>query len=73
MILEQHTALSVAPTGVEKIHLALDLLEHMFFNNFDYAIIFCTTLQYNAMYRSRKWFSTHPYIIPIEPGDCSYD
>ena len=46
---ESHTALFVAPAGVGKTHLALDLLE----NNLPHKII-CPTLRHNETYRSRK-------------------
>ena len=72
-MLEPHTSLFVAPTGVGKTHLALDLLKHVYFNHFDYAVILCPTLQYNATQRSLKWFWTDPYVVPMEPGDCLYD
>ena len=72
-MLEPHTVLFVVLTGVGKTHLALDLLERVYFNHFDYVVILCTSLQYNAMYRSRKWFWTDPYIILIEPGDRLYN
>ena len=65
--------LFVAPTGVGKRHLTLDLLEQEYFNHFDYVVIPCTTLRYNATYRSQKWFWADPYVIPIEPGDGLYD
>ena len=44
MMLEPHTGLFVALTGVRKTHLALDLLEHAYFNYFDYLVMLCTTL-----------------------------
>ena len=40
---EPHTALFVAPTGVGKTHLALDLLEGEYKNHFDFIIIICPT------------------------------
>ena len=51
---EPHTALFIAPTGVEKTHLALDLLEKEYKNHFDFIIIICPTLKHNETYRSRK-------------------
>ena len=63
----------MALTGVGKTHLASDLLERAYFNHFNYVVNLCTTLQYNATYRSRKWFWTDPYVIPIEPGNCLYN
>ena len=38
-MLEPHTALFVAPTGVGKAHLALDLLEREYFNHFNFIVI----------------------------------
>ena len=35
-MLEPHTMLFVVPTGVAKTGLALDLLEHTYFNHFDF-------------------------------------
>ena len=40
---EPHTALFVAPTGVGKTHLALNLLESEYFNHFDFIVIICPT------------------------------
>ena len=51
---EPHTALFVAPTGVGKMHLALDLLESEC-NHFDFIIIICFTLAHNETYKSRGW------------------
>ena len=44
---EPHTALFVAPTGVGKMHLALNLLESEYFNHFDFIVIICPTLRHN--------------------------
>ena len=52
---EPHTALMfVAPTGVGKTHLALDLLKKEYINHFNFIIIICPTLKHNETYRSRK-------------------
>ena len=67
-----HTALLVAPTGVRKMHLALNLLESEYKNHFDFIIIICPTLKYNKTYKSRKWVWTEPEIILIEPGNSLY-
>ena len=69
---EPHTALFVAPTGVGKTHLAFNLLESEYRNHFVFIIIICPTLRYNETYRSRKWVSTDPEVILIEPGNL-YD
>ena len=50
---ELHTALFVAPTGVGKTQLALNLLESEYFNHFDFIIIICPTLAHNEIYKSR--------------------
>ena len=73
MMLEPHTVLFLAPTGVGKTHLALDLLEREYFNHFGFIIIICTTLKHNKTYRSRKWFFTDPELIQTEPGNYLYN
>ena len=49
---EPHTALFLAPAGVGKIHLALNLLENEYRNYFDFIIIICLTLAHNETYKS---------------------
>ena len=71
-MIEPHTALFVAPTGVGKTHLALDLLGKEYKNYFDFIIIICPMLKCNETYRSRKWLWTDPEVILIEPGNL-YD
>ena len=71
-MLEPHTALFVAPTGIGKTYLALDLLEKEYENHFDFIIIICPTLKHNSTYRSRKWIWTDPEVILIEPGNSLY-
>ena len=70
---DPHTALFVAPTGVGKTHLALNLLEKEYLNHFDFIIILCPTLRYNETYRDRKWFWNDPNVILIEQGNQLYD
>ena len=70
---EPHTELFVAPTGVGKTHLALNLLEREYKNHFDFIIIICLTLKHNETYRSRKWIWIDPEVILIEPGNHLYD
>ena len=70
---EPHMVMFVAPTGVGKTHLALDILKQEYFNHFDFIVIFSPTLKYNATYHQRKWFNTDPYIIQIESGNHLYD
>ena len=69
---EPHTALFVAPTGVGKTHLALDLLESEYLNHFDFIIIICPTLKHNETYRSRNWIWTDPEFILIKPVNNLY-
>ena len=69
---EPHTALFVAPTGVGKTHLALNLLETEYRNHFDFIVIICPTLRYNSACKSRGWVSNDPEVIPIEPGNQLY-
>ena len=52
---EPHTALFVAPTGVGKTYMALDLLETEHKESFDFIIIICPTLRYNKTYQLRNW------------------
>ena len=52
---DSHTALFVAPTGVGKTHLALDLLESEYFGHFHFIIIICPMLKHNETYRSQGW------------------
>ena len=70
---EGHTPLFVAPTGIGKTHLALDLLEKEYINHFDYIVTICPTFKHNKTYRSRKWLWDDDDVIPIEPANCSYD
>ena len=70
---EPHIALFVAPTGVGKTHLALDLLESEYKNHFDFMVIICSTLKHTETYRSQNWIWTDPYIILTEPGNHLYD
>ena len=69
---EPHTALFIAPTGVGKTQLALDLLESEYRDHFDFIIIICPTLAHNEMYKSRGWVWNDPEVIPIEPGNQLY-
>ena len=69
---EPHTALFVAPTGVGKTHLALNLLENEYRNHFDFIVIICPMLEHNETYNSRGWVWTDPDVIPIEPDNSLY-
>ena len=69
---EPHTALFIAPTGVGKTHLALNLLETEYIHHFNFIVIICPTLRYNSMYKSRSWVWNDPDVIPIEPGNQLY-
>ena len=69
---EPHTALFIAPTGVEKTHLALSLLKTEDINHFNFIVIICPTLRYNATYKSRIWVWNDHDVIPIEPGNQLY-
>ena len=66
---EPHTALFVAPTGVGKMHLALNLLEIEYRNHFDFIVIICPTLEHNGIYKSRGRVWNDPDVIPIEPDN----
>ena len=69
---EPHTAFFVAPTGVGKTHLALNLLENEYRNHFDFIVIICPTLRYNSTYKSQGWVWNDPDVIPTEPGNQLY-
>ena len=64
---ESHTAWFEAPTGIEKTHLALSLLETEYRNHFDFIVIICPTLRYNSTYKNQTWVWNDPDVIPIEP------
>ena len=69
---EPHTALFVAPTGVGKTHLALNLLDNECRNHFDFTVIICPMLEHNEMYKSRGWVWNDSDVIPIEPDNTLY-
>ena len=62
-------ALFMAPAGVGKTHLALDLLKREYLNHFDYIIILCPTLRHNETYHKWTWLWDNPKVILVEPGD----
>ena len=72
-MIELHMMLFMAPIGVGKMHLALDLLKREYFSYFDFVIIPCSTLKHNEIYCRQMWFWTDPYVILIEPGNHLYD
>ena len=69
---ELHTALFVAPTGVGKTHLALNLLESEYFKHFDLIVIICPMLEHNKIYMNRGWVRTDPDVILTEPCNNLY-
>ena len=69
---EPYTALFIAPTGVGKTQLALNLLENEYRNRFDFIVIICPTLANKETYKSRGWVWNDPEVIPIEPGNQLY-
>ena len=69
---EPHIALFVAPTGVGKTHLALNLLENECRDHFNFIVIICPTLRYNSAYKSRGWVWNDPEVIHEEPGNQLY-
>ena len=69
---EPHTALFVAPTGVRKTHLVLNLLENEYRNHFNFIVIICPTLEHNETYKSRGWVWNDPDVIPIELDNNLY-
>ena len=71
-IKEPHTALFIAPTGIGKTHLALNLLVNEYRNHFDFIEIICPMLEHNETYKSRGWVWNAPDVIPIEPDNNLY-
>ena len=69
---KSHTALLIAPTGIGKTHLALNLLENEDRNQFDFIAIICPTLAHNSTYKSRGLVWNDPDVIPIEPDNLYY-
>ena len=69
---EPHTTLFIAPTGVGKTHLALNLLENEYRNHFNFIIIICPTLAHNEIYKSQGWVWNDPDVIHIKPGNQLY-
>ena len=69
---EPHTTLFVAPTGVGKTHLALNLIESEYRHHFDFIVIICPMLEHNETYKSRGWVWNDPDVIPIEPDNQLY-
>ena len=69
---EPYTALFVAPTGVDKTHLALNLLENEYRNHFDFIVIICPTVEHNETYKSQGWVWNDLDVIPIEPDNNLY-
>ena len=69
---EQHTALFIAPTGVGKTHLALNLLKNEYRHHFHFIIIICPTLEHNETYKSRGCVWNDPDVIPIELDNNLY-
>ena len=69
---EPHTVLFVAPTGVGKTHLALNLLESEYRNHFTFIVIICPTLEHSETYKSRGWVWNDPDVIPMEPDNQLY-
>ena len=67
-----HTALFVAPAGVGKTHLALNLLENEYRNHFDFIVKICPTLEHNEMYKSRGWVWNDHDVILIELDNNLY-
>ena len=68
----ERNTLFLAPTGVGKTHLALNLLESEYKNHFDLIVILCPMLRYNSAYKSQGWVWTDPEVIPIELGNSLY-
>ena len=69
---ESHTALFIAPSGVGKTHLAMNLLENEYRNHFDFSVTICPTVAHNETYKSRGWVWNDPHVILEERGNQLY-
>ena len=69
---EPHTALFVAPKGVGKMHLAMNLLQNEYRNHFDFIVVICPTLEHNETYKSQGWVWNDPDVFPIELDNNLY-
>ena len=70
---EPHTALFVGLTGCGKTKRVVKLLQHKYFEHFDFIVIICPTLRWNQTYREQKWFWTGSYVILIKPEGSLYE
>ena len=71
-IKEPHTTTFTGPTGCEKIHLVLRLIEKDYKIHFDYIIIICPTLRWNKTYHSKDWIKNDDKVWLVEPKDRLY-
>ena len=69
---EPHTTIFTGPTGCEKTHLVLDLIEKEYIKHFDYIIIMCPTLWWNKTYHSKDRIKNDDKVWNIEPKDRLY-
>ena len=69
---QPHIALFIAPTGVGKTHLALNLLENEYRNHFDFTVIICPMSEHNQTYKSLGCVWNDPDVIPIELDNNLY-
>ena len=69
-IKEPHTSIFISPTGCEKTHFLLKLIEKEHNKHFDYIIIICPTLQENnKTYHAKEWMKNNDKVWLVEPKD----
>ena len=66
-IKEPHLAIYCGVMGCGKTKLALDLIESIYFKQFEYIIIICSTIRQNRTYLNRPWIKTDQNVWLIEP------
>ena len=72
-IKEPHTSKFIGPTGCEKTHFVLELIEKEYNKHFDYIIIICPTLQgNNKTYLAKEWMKNNDKVWLVEPKDNLY-
>ena len=71
LLKDPHTTIFTVPTGCEKSHLVLDLIEKEYNKHFGYIITICPTLRWNNTYHER-WIKHDDNLWLTEPKDKLY-
>ena len=66
-IKKPHTTTFTAPTGCEKTHLVLNLIEKEYSKHFDYVIIICPTPRWNKMHHTKDWIRNDDKVWLVVP------